>query len=118
MEPTQLPDFLKDVAAQGALVFTLTQLVKDTLMRWFGTVDEQATRGVALAFSLLIAAMMFSPIDPNWPKWILTVIGYGTVVILPVAMTGHIVSQLGAPRPEVAQRRAEIAARRTPRGTP
>lgn len=107
VEPGQLPDFLKDVASQGAMVYVLTQIVKDTLQRWLGELDAQATRGVALAFSVLVSAGVFSPIDPNWPRWVLTVLGYATVVILPVALTGHVVSRLGAPRPDiVAKRRA------------
>lgn len=107
----QIPDFLKDVASQGALVYTVTQIVKDMLMRWLGEFDAQATRGIALMFSIFVAAGV-TPADPVYMHWLLTVVGYGTVVLLPVALAGHVVAGLGDPRPEVAtQRKAARAAK-------
>lgn len=110
VDTSQIPDFLKDVASQGALVYTLTQIVKDSLMRWLGDLDAQATRGIALIFSILVAAGMTPP-DPSYMHWLLSVVGYGTVVLLPVALAGHVVAGLGDPRPEIAaQRKAQKAA--------
>lgn len=108
MDTATLPDFLKDVASQGALVYTITQIVKDVLQRWYGEVDAQMTRGVALAFSLLVAACVYAPITPDWPRWILTVFGYGTVVVMPVALAGHVVARLGTGEERLA-RMARVA---------
>lgn len=92
MDPSQIPDFFKDVASQGGMVFTLTQVVKDQLIRWWGDVDDRATRGIALFFSLLLAAGLFAPVPADWPRWVLHVIGYATVVIFPAATAAHVVA--------------------------
>lgn len=105
VETEQIPNFLKDVASQGALVYAVTQILKDALMRWFGDLDAQAVRGLAWILSILVA-LGVTPPDPAYFRWLLAVVGYGTVVLLPVALAGHVVAGLGDPRPEVvAQRR-------------
>ena len=109
VDTTQIPDFLKDVASQGALVYAITQIVKDGLMRWFGDLEAQAMRGVAWILSILVAFGVTPP-DPAYFRWLVGVIGYATVVLLPVALAGHVVASLGDPRPEVvAQRKAAKA---------
>lgn len=103
MDPSQIPDFFKDVAAQGGMVFTLTQVVKDQLIRWRAAdLDDQATRAIALAFSLLVSAMLFAPVPPDWPRWMLNVIGYGTAVIFPAATAAHVVAHKMAQKPPKA----------------
>jgi hypothetical protein len=98
MTPEQVPDIFKDVASQGAIAFVLTQLVKDVLMRW-GPVDDQTSRVIALSFSVLIAALIFAPITPDWPRWILNVVGYGSAVIFPAATAAHVVAHKMAQKP-------------------
>lgn len=95
MDPTGIPNFIKDTASQAALVWAVTQVVKDQLRGWLGDIPANATRAIALLLSFGVAVAAFLPMTQPRGQWVLTVAGYAAVVLLPLAMAGHEVAQLG-----------------------